>query len=500
MSDVRWSLPFDDQSRLVRALWELETIRKRTSRDLCVSLLERQLGHPLPATRDDKDITDVWHLVDACLSYPGAFHALIAIVEEFHRGSIPMEAVRELVDELLPEPLLRPKERRELDALLRGLGDRAPGVVGPDAIRALYWEVTAPSGPALDTDPGDLRGVLARLEDLTVGVDGVPPLLAFVEELAAHAAGPAAAGLRAWVDALARRLGLERRLPAARPREVAAPRSEPAPGSAGARSYLVIELRRDGAVPDRYLASAWLQAEGEHGLMLRCDDEPVPFERLPGLVKELLSEDQRVVNRPAPELTLEFVLPVDMLGTPVDQLRITVDGLERRLGIEHPVIVRSLDRMRRPAYHHQWRRKWRWLRENPHGAKVCWVTQSGQYGGENLYSMLLSEPSSVCMAMAFPPRTDGPDSAELRAALQAGAPIVTWCRSGRDPERFAQEFQALLDEGAMDLPDTVLRLRREALRALDGDGGGDHLGLDLTLVFDDADRLPEPYVRLSAPA
>ncbi|MGI5207359.1 effector-associated domain 2-containing protein [Spirillospora sp. CA-108201] len=494
MSDVAWSLPFEDQSRLVRALWELETVRKRSSRDLCTSLLERRLGHPLPITRDDKDITDVWHLVDACLSYPGAFHALIEIVEEFHRGSVPMGRLRDLVEELLPEPLLRPEERRDLDGLLRSLGDRVSDAVGPAAIRALYWEVTGPSGPALAADPGDLWSVLACLEDLTLSAEGVPPLLAFVEGLAARAAGPASAGLRAWADRLAHRLGPAGGLPPARRREL------PESRSAGARSYLVIELRRDGAAPDRYLVSAWLQGDGEHGLMLRCDDEPVAFDRLPGLVKELLSEDHRVVNRPTPELTVEFVLPVDMLGLPVDQLRITVDGLERRLGIEHPVVVRSLDRMRRRAYHHHWRRKWRWLRDNPHGAKVCWVTQPGQYGGESLYSMLLSEPSSVCMAMAFPPREDGPDSAELRAALQAGAPIVTWCRRGRDPERFAREFQDLLDKGAMDLPDAVLALRRQALRTLGGNGGGDHLGLDLTLVFDDADRMPEPYVRLNAPA
>ncbi|MGW3766993.1 VMAP-C domain-containing protein [Actinomadura verrucosospora] len=499
MSDVAWSLPFEDQSRLVRALWELETVRKRTSRDLCVSLLERRLGHPLPISRDDKDITDVWHLVDACLPYPGAFHALVEIVEEFHRGSTPMGELRDLVEELLPEPLLSPKERRELDGLLRSLGDRVSEAVEPAAIRALYWKVAGPSGPALAADPGDLWSVLGRLEDLTFSAEGVPPLLAFVEGLAAHAAGPAAAGLRAWADRLAHRLGAARGLPPARRREVPAARDAGA-REAAARSYLVIELRGDGAVPDRYLASAWLQVDGGHGLMLRCDDEPVPLDRLPGLVKELLCEDQHVVNRPTPELTLEFVLPVDLLGTPVDQLRITVDGLERRLGIEHPVVVRSLDRMRRRAYHHHWRRKWRWLRDNPHGAEVCWVTQPGQYGGESLYSMLLSEPSSVCMAMAFPPRTDGPDSAELRAALQAGAPIVTWCRRGRDPERFAREFRELLGTGAMDLPDAVLALRRQALRALDGDGGGVHLGLDLTLVFDDADRLPEPYVRLNAPA
>ncbi|MFC4053452.1 hypothetical protein ACFOY4_27515 [Actinomadura syzygii] len=496
MSDVTWSLTVEEQSRLVQALWRLDAIRKRNARDLCLNLLERELGHPLPLTRDDNDLNEIWHLVDSCLAYTGAFHALMKVVEHIHGGSTPLEEARDLVDELVPEPLLRPRERRDLDRLVRALGEHASEAVEPAAVRTLYWTATGPSAPALDADPGDLRGVLARLEDLTVGADGVPPLLAFVEELAAHADGPLAAALRSWSDAIAHRLGLRPGLAAARRRAArASERDRP-------RSYLVIELRPDGAAADRYLASAWLQVEGEHGLMLHCDDgDPVPFDGLPALVKELLSENPQVVNRPTPDMTLEFVLPGDLLGTPFDQLRISVDGLERRLGIEHPVVVRSLDRMRRRSYHHHWLRKWHWLRDNPHSAKVCWVTQPGRYGGESLYSMLLAETPSVCLAMAFPPGPDGGDaSAELRAALQAGVPIVAWCRRGRDPERFAHEFQELLDTGALTLPESVLSLRREALRALDEAPDGDHLGLDLTLLFDDADRLPEPYVRLNAPA
>ncbi|WP_222869209.1 effector-associated domain 2-containing protein [Actinomadura chibensis] len=490
MSNVTWSLTLEDQSRLVQALWRMDALRKRGSRDLCLLLLERELGHPLPLTRDDKDINEIWHLVDSCLSHTGAFHALMTVVEHLHGGSTPLEEFRRLVDELLPEPLLLPRERRELDLLVRALRDHAAEAVAPATVRALYWEVAGPSGPALDVDPGDLRGVLARLEDLTLGGDGVPPLLAFVDGLAAYATGRLAADLRGWADGRAHRLGVRRSIAAAPPRAAAPP------------SYLVIELRPDGPAADRYLASAWFQVEGEHGLMLHCDDgDPVPVDGLPALVKELLSENPQVVNRPTPDMTLEFVLPGDLLGTPFDQLRISVDGLERRLGIEHPVVVRSLDRMRRRSSHHHWLRKWHWLRDNPYSAKVCWVTQPGRYGGESLYSMLLAETPSVCLAMAFPPGPDGGDaSAELRAALQAGVPIVAWCRRGRDPERFAHEFQELLDTGALTLPESVLSLRREALRALDGAPDGDHLGLDLTLLFDDADRLPEPYVRLNAPA
>jgi vWA-MoxR associated protein C-terminal domain/vWA-MoxR associated protein middle region 0/Effector-associated domain 2 len=502
LSSVNWSLGVDDHSRLVSALWRLEDLRKRSARDFYLSLVEKELGHPLPVTRDERDLHDMWHLVDSCLACSGALHTLLAVVEKFHQGSMPMMRVRELVDELLPEPLLGAPERQELHRLVRALGNKleAPHRA---VVRALYQDAVGPFGPALGNDVNDLSGILAQLEDLNVDVDGVPPLLAFVAGLAAYAGEPSTNALREWTDRVAGRLGLgPTALRKVRNAHGVHKRAVRVLDSGQPRTYLVIEFRPDGADLGRFLTSAWLQSDGEHGVMLRCDDDdPLPITCLPLLVTELLTENLQVVGRPTEELTVEFVLPRSLLGTPFDQLRFTVDGLERRLGIEHPVIIRSLERLRKRAFHHHWRRKWSWLRDHPSGATVCWVTQRGQYGGESLYNMLLSEPSSVCVAMVFPPQVDQnepPD--ELWVGIQAGVPIVAWSRERRDPARFVAEFQELLDRGAMSLPDNVLTLRRQALRALDTNPRDDHLGLHLTLIFDDADRLPEPYVRLNAPA
>ncbi|MGI8329939.1 effector-associated domain 2-containing protein [Actinomadura scrupuli] len=479
------------------ALWGLDDLRKRSGRDFYISLLERRLGHPLPLTRDERDMQDIWRLVDSCLAYSGALHTLLSVIEKFHQGSVPMMEIRELVEELLPEPLLRAPERQELHRLVHAIGRGRPAASRPAAIQAFYRDAVGPFGPPLDNGITSLRGIVAQLEDVNVGTDGVPPLLRFIEDLAAHVDDASAAALHEWASRVADRLGLQ---PSAVHRLHQGPAGILPAGRT--RTYLVIEFRPDGAVPDRFLTSVWLQFDGEHGAMLRCDDDdPLTFAGLPLLITELLTENDQVINRPTPELTVEFVLPRSLLGTPLDQLRITVDGLERRLGIEYPVVVRSLERLRRQAFHHHWRRKWNWLRDNPGEATVCWVTQRGQYGGESLYNMLLSEPSSVCVAMSFPPhleRVEPPD--ELRIGLQAGTPIVAWCREGRDPERFAAEFQELLDMGVLALPENVLTLRRQALLASDADSRDDHLGLHLTLIFDDADRLPEPYVRLNAPA
>ncbi|QFG24988.1 hypothetical protein [Actinomadura sp. WMMB 499] len=489
------TLDQDDVSRLVKALWRLDALQKQSAREFYLTRVRKELGIDLPVRRGENDLQELWIMVEACLEHPGAFHAFLKVVGGFHAGSTTFDAVRQLGYALVPEPLLEPGERRAMHDHLKRLQNADAGALRPEIVKDLFWAVADPLG-SVTFETGDIWPVLDALEDFNVGEDGVPPLLKFVERLAVERGGPVRNRLLDWVEHAAGRLGvahvmLEQRERAARLRE-------------RPRMYLVIAFRPDGVTPDEYLISAWLQSEDGHGVMLRCeDDRPMPVTELPSLVVELLTEEPQVVNRPPmSELTLEFVLPLNLLGMQsLDQLRITVDGLERRLGIEHPVVVRSLDRIQKQNYHPAWRRKWTWLRDNPHNAEVCLMTQPGKYLGESLYNMLLSDPASVCLALAFPPHGDGasaPD--ELRVALQAGAPVIAWCRSGRTPERFSAEFQDLMSHGVLALPDSVLALRREAVASHGGQPSADHLGLQLTLLFDDADRFPEPRGRLEAPA
>ncbi|MFF5262193.1 hypothetical protein ACFY4C_24925 [Actinomadura viridis] len=554
---VTRSLDVEDQQRLVAAFMRVDGMRARSTRDLCISVLERGLGHRLPLVRHERDLHDVWQLVDACLACPGGIHALVEAVETFHRGSRPMLAVRAIVEELLPEPLLRPSERRELRQLVLALEAQGMDEFYLAALPALYRRAVGPVGPPPDRALRGVQDVVAQLEEAPLGTDGVPPLLVFVDDLAGYAKGATATALEEWTGRFAERFGLgpERlqRLRALRRSALAPAASAPSPVR---DAFLVIECRPDGAAPDRFLISAWLQLAGEPGVMLRCDEEPQPLGRLPALVEALLVEDGRVAARENPELTVEFVLPRELLNLPFDQFTITVAGLPRRLGIEHPVVMRSLDRLRHQALRHNWRRKWERLRDEPGSATVTWIGEPGRYDGEELYT-LLSEPSSVGLALAFPPGEGAPGPVdEVWVGLQAGAPIVAWCRDERDPVRFAEEVRALLGSDPLSLPQRVRDLRRKAVLARTtaavtavpavtattgatttpgatgshgvtgsaaatwpegaGEPGGsyeqgdavdagatteeEHLGLHLALVFDDADRVPEPYARLKPPA
>lgn len=495
---MAWSLAAAEQRRLVSALMELDGLRKRNTRDVIIHALERELGHPIPVTRQEQDVYDVWQLVDACMLYPGSVRALVSVLDAFHQGSRPMMEIRTLVDEMFPEPLLDGRTRRELHRLVAQLNGGAERG-GPRAdIARLYRDAVGPIGPALDQRDGDLSVVIAQLEEITADVEGIPPLLHFLERLAGHLDEAIAADVRTWVDGFAARQNID-------PGKIVKIRDSAIPimEKALPPAYLVIEFAPDGVDPDCFLLSAWLQNDNEPGQTLRRDDTPLELDQLQDRVAALLTEDHHVIHRMSPELTIEFVLPRRLLGHPFDQWRITIDGLERRLGIDHAVVVRSLDRLRQHVHHHNWRKKWTWLRENPAAAAPCRVTQPGEVTGqspEGLYNTLLSQPSLVALALAFPPAPESPPVAdELAVGLQAGVPVMAWCRGRCEPEDFEDEFRRVLDLGLLRLPDSVLLLRREALRLHGATAARGHLGFHLTLVFDDADRVPEPYVQLSPP-
>lgn len=504
------SLDVADQDRLVSALLRIDSMRERRSRALYVSVLERELGHRLDRKEYAQDQHDVWDLVDCCLTHAGALHALVRVLEGFHKGSRSVAAVRAIVAELVPEPLLGAGERRELRQLVASLESQGLGAEHLAEHLALYRRAVGPVGPAPGRDVRGVQDLVDQLEDVASGSDGVPPLLAFAADLAGQMRGPTATALREWAIRFGERLGL----PPERIEQLLQPAPPALPG-ADPEAFLVIECRPDGAEADRFLVTAWLQIAGERAIPLRREDEPRPIALLPDLIEELLARDSRVVTRDTPELTIELILPRSLLNLPFDQFRITIAGLERRLGIEYAVVLRSLERLRHRALRHNWRRAWDRLRQDPASATVCWVARPREYDSERLYTMV-SEHPSVGLAMPFPPWGDGPETVdELWVAVHAGAPIVLWCRDGRDPERFAEEVRDLLGDGLLSLPRRVRDLRRKAV--LDGAGTGtgiepggeghvapaalgDHLGLRLALLFDDPDRLPEPDGRLRPPA
>ncbi|WP_269216087.1 VMAP-C domain-containing protein [Longispora fulva] len=124
------------------------------------------------------------------------------------------------------------------------------------------------------------------------------------------------------------------------------------------------------------MLAVWLQHDtGGGDRPLRTGDgEPLGLDELPGKLSELLRELASASLEALGELTIEFVLPDELLSHPVDQWEVTPMGFSRELGMEYPVVVRSLERVRNSLTRGRWRRRWSWLQRNgAHDSAVQWL-------------------------------------------------------------------------------------------------------------------------------
>jgi hypothetical protein len=480
-----------ERDELVRAFLAVDGMRDRKKREMYLDELSRALTTTIAFVRYDEDHHDVHGLVAACLNYPGAIHELVGILRIFHGGTTMMEELDRVVRRLLPDPLLRPAEVNRLDRLLSD--------VEPASLSATYRESFGPLGPAVSLDGRDRLAVLRVLEEIGSSPDGPPPLLMFMERLAHALTDEAARALRRWIDEIALRLGISTT-------SLHALRAEPprSTSDVGDRSYLVVLVDEDPLNPQQYQLTIWLQQSDGADEPLQVDEEPRQLSDIPHQVDRLLREVVAPMGTHLGDLTVEVILPRVLLGHPVDEwaIRTGPGDTAYPIGVEYPVVVRSLERMRNQAVRHRWQRKWRRLQS--HGATtgdraVHWIVNPGTTIPEQLLSELLydEEDSPFCLVLAAPPIRGCRPGHELDAGLHAGLPVVVWCRETRSHDRLRADIMGLLDRGVLSLPAAVLRLRRDAVRL---GKPADHLGLRLTLVWDDADRVPYTRTALRAPA
>lgn len=463
-------------------------MRESATRNLYVDELGRQLAHSLNVQRYLDPHHDVWSLLQACQEHVDGIRQLAAVVRTFHRGSRAMRELDELIECMFPDEFLGRREREELLALL---ADVEPGWLRR-ACRYAHpasWQSTA-------IDWTDITAVVGRLESC-IGTPGAPPpLLLFVDFVAHQIDAASSARQHRWID----RIGMQLNLDTGSLRKLCV--ATAARLDEAQRFYFIVQLRPDGVDPDRYLMSVWLQHHRAVEEPLYRDDEPMTLAEMTERLPELLRRAHAGVGVDTAELIIEFILPRSLIGNAVDQW--TFDQVfPRRLGTSYPVVVRSLDRLRKTELHASWRQKWRRLNTNGHRddpSAVYWLLEPGQRPPTSIYAGLLREESSVAVVMGFPPEhhqqlmTD-----ELTAALFAGVPVVLWCRDAGLRDQFEREAKEMMNgRGLTELPNQVLRLRQ---RADEEDNAEAVVGRHLTLLWDDADRIPEAFrpVRLQAP-
>jgi hypothetical protein len=468
-----------EQQRLADALLDCECIRDRRVRDqLLQTLRQDPVGQHVSIVRQDLDRADVIGILNAFSRHAGGLTALLSCIDLFEPGSVAAERLRALIERVEPDSLLSGEQRAVLEDILSS-------IICPDA-EELYWRSVGDFGPAPTGTNHDLASLARDLGDV-VSTGPVPPLLIFLELVASRTTGHRLV-LQGWIDQQATQWNID-------PGELARHRSASTDRAvAQARSYLVVKLESYGADPDQYLLSTWFEHAGG-SKPLRQNDEPIAVEDLAGIIDYLTTRDTEVTRDAASRLTVEMVLPRQLINRDVDQWPIAPAGFERPVGIQHPIVVRSLERLHDRALHREWRRKWGWLKENGSDPRMTvagthWISRPAEVNPQQLMIQLMADDPPVCIMMAFaPPDANDLGSDEFAAGVHSGAPAILWCRDSQAAAGFESEMRELLDgHGLLMLPELIHRYRQ---RAHFPDASPQHLGRHLTLLWDDFDRLPE---------
>ncbi|MEU9151433.1 hypothetical protein AB0D59_12965 [Streptomyces sp. NPDC048417] len=238
----------------------------------------------------------------------------------------------------------------------------------------------------------------------------------------------------------------------------------------------------------RQLTYWWRNGGDPNPYPVKGGDLEVDETDLPERVKSLVHEAETGWAYLCREdIALEFVLSKDLMHLDVENWAKKAFGkAEATLGKDHPVVLRSLERVEGRATHGRWLKRWDALKPDGQGP-VHWFPDEHP-------DRLLSEPHPVMAVLSEPPGEQGGTGAgsdELDASLRAGVPIVVWDRRGGIDPVFRRELLKLAEGKRIHrLPDEVRSLRIAAGGEDPAMNGVSSLGRYAAVLWDDPYRLP----------
>lgn len=394
-------------------------------------------------------------------------------------------AVRAILAEARPFPVLRLAPGsgvialltdQEYDRLLPLLDE----VNGLDA-RELWRIVTGGILPLPNT-PQDLGALAVRLAAYNARPDRLPPVLAFVEEIALRAGVPLAARLRRWADQVADRLALDEVVAVYRGRDGGGPdrpvrRIPPC---------LLIQIETDEIDPDLYEIRYWIQRWAERWQPEPSEPRTASARQLEQFVQEAI-EHAETVWRDGGPVEIELILPTDLLSTAVEWWHTELNSPDPTpLCLDYPIVVRSLDRMRAMNRRRVWANRWRALWTAPAGHRLHLGRRHAGETDLHLWNTQLRADQEITTAILRMSPQQEEWHHEMRSALNAGVPVLVWDRRSLPADEETELLAATADVPS-NLPRWVRARRVEAAR-LPPPERQRHPGRHLALLWDDPDR------------
>lgn len=481
---------------IAEALRTVDLLRDPKGREMCIEFSEEEIGETIGQARTEAadvgdDDADLLQLADQLLSRDVAIWVFIYAVADIY-GEEAAESLRVAVSPHLAKPLLTREQRRDLHRMCNDLD-----VLD---VRQLFASSIHPVGHALRSDPRNLCAVLNELEEFPARTeDRLHPIAVFVYELARALPLEAGDPLRAWVeDFVGPRFPQLTAL--SKIRDSQSVSNEPE------QRYCLVKIDPDGIDADRFWLSISFQ-EGSH------PPEPLPLagdvayteEEVCDLIDKALNSRQ-LAGVDADQLRIEFLLPTSLINLPVDQWRVGATFL----GVQCQVVVRSLTRILElvGTRRYYWHQKWPRVRGTEFISAAdapdvefrgtdgtTWLTEeAAERDHDRIYVSLIDKDGPVGLVLADTPAPAHGQA--LRLALTTGIPVLVWSRRP-EADLGADVSELLADVTPLrltDLPRQVLTFRRGAAGRVET-----HLARHLTLLYDDADRIPAPGSLLQTP-
>ncbi|MEV6877019.1 hypothetical protein [Amycolatopsis sp. NPDC051128] len=445
----------------------------KSIRTLMVSELRAALDHPFTFSDQLAGRDQLIEIVSACCRLAEGLNVLADVIEFLRPGSKECAEVRTLVSSVRMHEVVPEAEQEKLRERLAGFAPPGLGM----AVRRAARYVSPP--PRYD----DASAAFSGLADFNAGPGELPPLLIFVELIAAECDDALAAELRAWSEGQVRRLRLGDALDQLRAELTVA---SPAPG----RLYLLIVVRPDPIEEGLYELSCWRQDDPADWPPARGETVLVRESQLEHHVDVMVAEAERAWSEVAAEVAVEFVLPRALLNLPVHSWTTErASGSPKPLYLGYPTVVRSLERMSSPRWHRVWRQRWKSWTRDPSFERVYFCRTGDRRDRLRLEAILSNEQWAMTVLTESPPVSAISEEDELLPALRVGVPVIVWHPSA--PSEVVREVVAWLAEssgGLGDLPALARESRLDALRnpLSSGDGGAI---TDLVVLWDDPNRL-----------
>ncbi|MER6632704.1 hypothetical protein ABT301_31545 [Streptomyces sp. NPDC000987] len=468
------------------ALLQVPALHERSARALLVEMVGEALGRRADLREQPTLPLQLVELFRFCTRHQDGLSALARTLALVEPGCPQAPAVQRLADEWTAVDSLHglPQVTGSWDFLSGALGGLTMSYAMRTAVvrAATDSRVVVPPPHAVSCwhDFLHMAGQGATR-------NGLPPWMVYLDR-SAEAMEPATAReLLARNRQWALSCGLAELLDRDRAASPAAP-----PVARPHQEYLAIHIAPDPLEDGHYTVSYSLMSDAR-GRIWELGDTVVrvPTDRLQQTVTDVIRRVEETGGDRLAEVSLEFVLPFELLNLPVDRWpRDTSEVPGVPLAVDYPVVVRSLDRLQNRDWYRFWRSRWQQLARDEHPSKSVYVNVARSNGDHlrGLEARLSDDEHCVALVLSEPPvPTRAHSRRELQAALRSGLPVVIWHREGRSPQEFRDVIDGLLAEGLRRFPAKVAAFRR---RAAIEDEDATHIGRHLAVLWDDPDRKP----------